>query len=104
MLRYPSARRSSERETGMSEPSPVRVLGFAGSLRAASFNRALLAAAKDLAPPTLDLIVFDIAQLPLYNGDVEAAGEPAAVQSFKDAIRGAHGVLIVTPEYNHGVP
>ncbi len=88
----------------MSEPPAVRILGFAGSLRAASFNRALLAAAKELAPPTLDLTIFDIADVPLYNADVEAAGEPAAVKAFKDAIRAAHGVLIVTPEYNHGVP
>ena len=88
----------------MSEPSVVRVLGFAGSLRAASFNRALLAAAKAVAPPTMDLTVFDIAEVPLYNADVEAAGEPAAVQAFKEAIRAADGVLIVTPEYNHGVP
>jgi chromate reductase, NAD(P)H dehydrogenase (quinone) len=88
----------------MSEPPVVRILGFAGSLRAASFNRALLAAARALAPTTLDLTVFDIAEVPLYNGDVEAAGVPAPVQAFKDAIRAADGVLIVTPEYNHGVP
>ena len=37
----------------MSGPSVIRVLGFAGSPRTASFNRALLAAAKALAPPTL---------------------------------------------------
>ena len=88
----------------MGELPVVRILGFAGSLRAASYNRALLAAAKALAPATLELTVFDIADVPLYNGDVEAAGEPAAVQQFKAAIRAAHGVLIVTPEYNHGVP
>lgn len=84
--------------------SPVRLLGFAGSLRAASYNRALLAEAKALAPPSLEITVFDLVAVPLYNGDVEAAGDPAGVAAFKAAIREAHGVLIATPEYNHGVP
>jgi chromate reductase len=47
---------------------------------------------------------FDLAAVPLYNGDVEAEGDPAGVAAFKAAIRAADGVLMVTPEYNHGVP
>jgi chromate reductase len=42
--------------------------------------------------------------VPLYNADVEAAGDPPAVAALKAAVAGADGVLIVTPEYNHGVP
>jgi chromate reductase, NAD(P)H dehydrogenase (quinone) len=83
---------------------PIRVLGFAGSLRKASLNRALLAAARELAPDGMTIDIFDIAVVPLYNADVEAAGEPAGVAAFRQAIRGAHGVLMATPEYNHGVP
>lgn len=82
----------------------LRVLGFAGSLRKASYNRALLAAAAELAPPDMEIAVFDLADVPLYNGDVEAAGAPAAVEAFKRAIAEADAVLIATPEYNHGVP
>jgi chromate reductase len=47
---------------------------------------------------------FDLGSVPLYNGDVEAQGDPEGVAAFKAAIRAADGVLMVTPEYNHGVP
>jgi chromate reductase len=82
----------------------VRVLGFAGSLRKSSFNRALLRAAQAAAPAGLTIETFDLAVVPLYDGDVEAAGDPDGVAAFKAAIRAADGVLMVTPEYNHGVP
>jgi chromate reductase len=82
----------------------VRVVGFAGSLRKASYNRALLAAAVELAPADLQITVFDLLDVPLYNGDVEAAGDPPGVAALKAAIGAADGVLIATPEYNHGVP
>jgi chromate reductase len=48
--------------------------------------------------------VFDLAQIPLYNADVEASGDPEPVAAFRQAIRQADAVLMVTPEYNHGVP
>ena len=82
----------------------LQVLGFAVSLRQASFNRALLRAAVEAAPPGIAIRAYDIADVPLYNGDVEAAGDPPGVTAFKDAIRGSDGLLIVTPEYNYGVP
>lgn len=82
----------------------IRVLGFAGSLRAGSFNRALLRAAQGLAPADMTIEVFDLIEVPLYNGDVEAAGDPPGVARFKAAIGAADAVLMVTPEYNHGVP
>ncbi len=89
----------------MTEPSsPVRILGFAGSLRQGSLNRALLRACVELAPAGMLLTVFDLKGVPLYDGDVEAAGDPPGVAAFKQAIREADGVLMVTPEYNHGVP
>ena len=52
----------------------------------------------------MSIDTFDLADVPLYNGDVEAAGDPPGVAAFKDAIRAADAVLMVTPEYNHGVP
>ncbi len=82
----------------------IRVLGFAGSLRRGSYNRALLHAASELAPEGMLIDIFDLLPIPLYNGDVEAQGDPMPVSAFKDAIRQADGVLMVTPEYNHGVP
>ena len=82
----------------------LRILGFAGSLRKESFNRSLVRAAQELAPPNMTIEIFDLAGIPLYNGDVEAEGEPNPVAIFKQAIRAADALLIATPEYNHGVP
>ncbi|MDB5698178.1 MAG: hypothetical protein JWN69_982 [Alphaproteobacteria bacterium] len=88
----------------MAARPPLDILGFAGSLRQASYNRALLRAAADAAPEGMTIHVFDLAEVPLYNADVEEAGDPPGVARFKQAIREADGVLMVTPEYNHGVP
>jgi chromate reductase len=82
----------------------IRILGVAGSLRGGSYNRALLRAAQGRAPDGAVIEAFDLAAVPLYNGDLEAAGDPEGVAAFKQAIRAADGVLFVTPEYNHGVP
>jgi chromate reductase, NAD(P)H dehydrogenase (quinone) len=82
----------------------IRILGFAGSLRRASYNRGLVRAASELAPTGIVVQVFDLSDLPLYNQDVEDAGEPGSVVTFKHAIAGADALLVATPEYNHGVP
>jgi chromate reductase len=82
----------------------VRILGIAGSLRAGSYNRALLRTAREFLPPGVELVEHDIGTLPFYDGDVEAAGDPETVVRFKDAIRRADALLIATPEYNRGVP
>jgi chromate reductase len=84
--------------------SDIRVVGFAGSLRRASYNRGLIRAAAELAPPGIVVDVFDLSDLPLYNQDVEDAGEPAAVVAFKQAIERSDAMLVATPEYNHGIP
>lgn len=86
------------------EAGGIEVLGFAGSLREGSYNRALLRAAVELSPPPMRIRVFDLDEIPLYNGDVEAQGFPAGVQAFHQAIARADALLIVTPEYQHGVP
>ena len=84
---------------------PLVVCGIAGSLRRNSYNRALLRAAQELAPAGMEIRVFDrLAEVPLFNEDVEAAGDPEPVQALKRAIGEADALLIATPEYNHGVP
>ena len=90
--------------TDTATPRPLRVLGIAGSLRTASYNKMLLRAAVELAPAGMEIEIFDIGGIPLFNEDVEAAGTPPAVEAFRDAIRRADALLIATPEYNHGVP
>ncbi|HTR96712.1 MAG TPA: NAD(P)H-dependent oxidoreductase [Candidatus Acidoferrales bacterium] len=83
---------------------PFDVIGIAGSLRKASYNRTLLAAAVELAPPGLAIEPASIAGIPLFDGDVEAAGIPASVLALKERVRRADGLLLVTPEYNYSVP
>lgn len=83
---------------------PLRVLGSAGSLRAGSYNRALLRAAVELAPEAMVITVFDLSGMPPFNADVEALGDPPPVLAFKAAIAHAHALLIVTPEYNYSLP
>ena len=82
----------------------LRIIGIAGSLRAGSYNRALLRAAQELAPPTLQIDVADLSDIPMFNADVDARATPPAVTVLRTAIHAADGLLLVTPEYNHGVP
>jgi NAD(P)H-dependent FMN reductase len=83
----------------------ARLIGIAGSMRRASFNQMLLRAAADTAPAGTTIEIESIRDIPLYDGDVEAAqGLPVAVQRLKDRIAGCDGVLIVTPEYNLSIP
>ena len=86
-------------------PDAARVLGVAGSLRAGSFNRSLLRAAVELVPSGMEISTFEgLREIPPYDADVEAAGEPGPVAAWKEAIRNADALLFVTPEYNYGVP
>jgi NAD(P)H-dependent FMN reductase len=81
------------------------IVGIAGSLRTGSFNAALLRAAAGLMPAGATLEVASIRDVPLYDGDVEARdGVPAAVKALKDRVAAADGLLLVTPEYNNGIP
>lgn len=82
----------------------IKIIAFAGSLRNGSYNKALLQAAKELAPESMNIHIFDLEGIPLYNADIEAQGDPNRVREFKEAIRQSDGLLIATPEYNHGVP
>lgn len=81
-----------------------RIVGFAGSLRRGSFNRALLRAAQELTPEGMTIELTEIAGLPFYNADVEAEGDPPSVVAFKTSLLEADGILIATPEYNDGIP
>ncbi len=81
------------------------ILGISGSLRAGSYNTALLRAAAQLMPSGATLEVATLHGIPLYDGDAEARdGIPAAVQQLKERIVACDGLLLATPEYNNGIP
>jgi chromate reductase, NAD(P)H dehydrogenase (quinone) len=88
----------------MAADGTINVLGVAGSLRQGSFNRATLRTAQKLAPEGMAIEIFEIAPIPLYNEDVRQQGFPPVVQTFREKIRNADGLLIVTPEYNYSIP
>ena len=83
----------------------TRIIGLSGSLRRQSFNTGLLRAAAELAPEGVTIAVHTPEGIPLYNGDAETAeGIPPVAAALKDAIAAADGLLLVTPEYNNGIP
>lgn len=83
----------------------VRVLGISGSLRRGSHNTALLRAAGALLPPGVELEVWDgLRDIPLFDEDEEARGEPAAVTALRTSIAAADALVFATPEYNASVP
>lgn len=82
----------------------MHIIALSGALRRASYNTALLRAAAALVPAGVTLDVRTLHGIPLYDGDVEAQGIPAAVTTLREAIRAADGLLISTPEYNNSIP
>ena len=82
---------------------PIRILGIAGSLRRASYNRAALRAATELVPEGAAVDIFEIDGLPGFSED-EEQNPPAKVVELKRRIRESDAVLFVTPEYNYSIP
>jgi chromate reductase len=81
----------------------IYILGFAGSLRKQSYNKALLAAAREVVPDDATLEIFDLEGIPPFNQDLELQ-PPDKVKEFKAKIRSADAILIATPEYNYSIP
>ena len=88
----------------MFDGKPFRLIGMSGSLRTGSYSNAVLATLRETFAGRADLELYDLAPIPLYNQDVEDAGEPASVVSLKTAMAPSDALLVATPEYNHGVP
>ncbi len=81
----------------------ISILGFAGSLRKGSYNKALLRAALEMVPPEAQLETFDLEGIPPFSEDHEQ--QPAEpLKLFKQKIRAADAILIATPEYNYSMP
>ena len=81
------------------------IVAISGSLRARSFNSALLRAAVAAAPPGAAFEISSIREIPVYDGDLEAAsGLPPAITALKEKIAAADGLLLATPEYNGSLP
>lgn len=82
----------------------TQILGISGSLRADSYNTQLLRELGAFFPDTVTFSIFDGRDVPVFNADVEAAGEPSAVIAMNEAIGTADMVVFATPEYNGSIP
>ncbi len=85
--------------------SAVNIVAICGSMRERSYNKALLEAARELAPPDVEIEIATIRGIPVYDGDEEAAhGVPAIVEELKGRVAAADGLLLASPEYNNSLP
>jgi chromate reductase, NAD(P)H dehydrogenase (quinone) len=82
----------------------VKIVGISGSLRRGSFNTSLLKILAEKALPAIEIRVVTLEDIPLYNADLDGEPEISAVAAFKRIIAESDGVLIATPECNHGIP
>ena len=81
----------------------VTIAAFGGSLRSKSYNGYLLKTASKNVPEGVDFKIAPIRNLPMYNTD-EEENPSEAVVNFKNVLRDADGILVVTPEYNYSIP
>lgn len=83
----------------------MKKIGFiCGSLRESSYNNVLVNEMLHTAPKEWKTSVISFKDLPLYNYDEEGESEPESVTLFREAIQSVDGVIIVSPEYNSGIP
>ena len=82
----------------------MRIVGIVGNLKKVTFNRLLLEACVELAPPGMALVEERIEGIPLFNEDDRPRGDPEVVARLKHLIGEADGVMMFTPEYNAGIP
>lgn len=82
----------------------VNLLGLSGSLRQGSYSTAVLRALAERLGDGVELRLHDLGEVPLYNQDLDGTEAPAAVVALRAAIAAADGLVIVTPEYNYGLP
>ena len=85
----------------------VHLIGMSGSLRKESFNTRLLFAAQELLPENVTMRIVSIANLPLYNADLDlptAEQRPPIIQQLRDLLATGDGFVFVSPEYNYSIP
>jgi chromate reductase len=82
----------------------LQILAIPGSLRAGSWNAALLRLAQERAPEGVRIEIWDgLRHVPPFSEDHEILA-PAPVEELRAAIAAADALLVATPEYNGGAP
>lgn len=81
-----------------------RLLGISGSLREQSYNTIILETLAETLGERASMSLFPLDEVPHYNEDLDTDTPPSTVSSFRAAIEQADGLIIATPEFNHGLP
>ena len=84
--------------------TPVRLIGMSGSLRTGSYSNAVLETLREKFAGRADLLVYDLAPIPLYNQDFEGDKRPAIVKKLLTDIAESDGLVLCAPEFNHSIP
>lgn len=82
----------------------LNLLAIVGSLRTGSVNGAIARASVKNAPKDVQLDLYSVADLPLYNGDEEDNGPPAPAVALTEAVAACDGLILFSPEYNSSLP
>ena len=93
-----------ENPTSRSSRRARNVMAISGSLRSASFSTAILEAICQANFPGITVAVKTLEGIPPYNEDLDIDPAPPFVAEFRDQVRVSDGIVIATPEYNHGIP
>jgi chromate reductase, NAD(P)H dehydrogenase (quinone) len=86
------------------DEKPLRLIGMSGSLRTGSFSNAVLQTLHDHFTGRADLVLYDLAPIPLYNQDFEGEKRPPVVKNLLADIADADGLVFCAPEFNHSIP
>jgi chromate reductase len=84
--------------------SKIRLIAIPGSLRQESFSLAVARGLQSAVADRADVVIHSLTDVPLYNQDLDTETAPAGVKALRDAIGQADGVIIVSPEFNYGLP
>jgi chromate reductase len=88
----------------MSDTKPIRLIGMSGSLRTGSYSNAVLETLREKFSGRADLVLYDLAPVPLYNQDFEGDARPPIVKTLLADIADADGLVLCAPEFNHSIP
>jgi chromate reductase, NAD(P)H dehydrogenase (quinone) len=87
----------------LASTTDFRLLGLSGSIRRESTNTAILRTLAEKLDRTVSLTLFPLGDIPPYNDDLDGERPPQAVRTFKEAIAQSDGIILCSPEYNHGM-
>jgi chromate reductase len=86
------------------EPPLVQLIGMSGSLRSGSYSNAVLETLREKFSGRVEIVIWDLGTIPLYNQDFEGEKRPAPVKALLSAIAESDGLVLCAPEFNHSIP